>query len=115
MKNLRSLEVVTSLPLGWKHVKENSFLVIYHLSNVDDLVQSGFWFQKFYLLIYVNQFRTHNFPDWSDSLNLETGKERKKLEKLEYLENEKSFLDERESFFHNLWNAFFMLSLKKEI
>ena len=34
-------------------------------------------------------------------LNLESEKEGKKLQKLEYLENKKSFLDEIKSIFHN--------------
>ena len=34
------------------------------------------------------------------------GKERQKIEKIEYLENKKSFLDEIKSIFYNFWNAF---------
>ena len=34
-------------------------------------------------------------------LNLETGKEGKKLQKFEYLENEKRFLDEIKNIFHS--------------
>ena len=30
----------------------------------------------------------------------------KNLQKIEYLENEKSFLDEIKSIFHNFWNPF---------
>ena len=33
------------------------------------------------------------------------GKERKKLQKFEYLKNEKSFLDELKNIFHNFWTA----------
>ena len=35
------------------------------------------------------------------------GKEEKKIQKIEYLENEKSFLDNTKSIFHKFWNAFF--------
>ena len=34
------------------------------------------------------------------------GKEGEKLQEFEYPNNEKSFLDEIESIFHNLWRAF---------
>ena len=37
----------------------------------------------------------------SDPLNLKTGKERQKIEKIEYLENKKNFLDEIKSIFYN--------------
>ena len=33
------------------------------------------------------------------------GKEGKKLQKFEYLENEKSFLDELKSIFHSFWRV----------
>ena len=33
------------------------------------------------------------------------GKEGKELQKFEYLENEKSFLDERKNIFHSFWRA----------
>ena len=35
------------------------------------------------------------------------GKERKKLQKFEYLENEKNFLDEIKNTFHGFWRAMF--------
>ena len=34
-----------------------------------------------------------------------SGKEGKKLQKFEYLENEKSFLDELKSIFHSFWRV----------
>ena len=33
------------------------------------------------------------------------GKEEEKLQKFEYLENEKSFLDETKNIFHSFWRA----------
>ena len=72
-----------------------TFLVICHLDNFDDLIQSGFWvvpkttFANFYKLI-------HDFiiiSVSSDPLNMGTvEKKEKKLQKHEVLENEKRFL-----------------------
>ena len=47
MENKWGLELVTSLPSGCKHVHKIPFLVIFHLGNFDDLVQSGF--KNYYL------------------------------------------------------------------
>ena len=50
------------------------------------------------------------FAHLSDPLNL---KEREKLRKNDYLENEKNFLDKKGIIFHNFWNAFFLVKYKK--
>ena len=41
------------------------------------------------------------------------GKEEKKLEKFEYLENEKSFLDELKNILHSFWRAIIWWKNKK--
>ena len=43
MKNKTGLKLVTRVSLGYKTCLENSFLVIYHLGNFDNIIQSGFW------------------------------------------------------------------------
>ena len=48
------------------------------------------------------------FALWSDLLNLETvERNRKNWQNIQYLKNEKSFLEERKTIFHNFWNVFF--------
>ena len=58
-------------------------------------------FQKVHLLIYGSQFMTQIVPLSFVLFNLESGKERKKLQKFEYLEIEKTFLNEIKSIFHS--------------
>ena len=60
-------------------------------------------FQKLHLLIYGSPL-THNviiILVSSDHLNLETVGKKEKIQKIEYLKNKKSFLDEIKSIFHN--------------
>ena len=42
-------------------------------------------------------------------------KERKKIQKFEYLGNEKSFLDEIKNIFHSFWRAIIQWKIKKMI
>ena len=43
MKNKTGLKLVTWVSLGYKTCLENSFLVIYHLGDFDNIIQSRFW------------------------------------------------------------------------
>ena len=48
------------------------------------------------------------FLFWSDPLNLETVERKvKNRQNIQYLKNEKSFLEEAKTIFHNFWNTFF--------
>ena len=85
-------------------------LGIYHLINYDDLMESGVWVIP--KIIFTNlgnlQFRPIHrviiIPVSSDSFNLKiVERKEKKLQKYEYVKNEKSFLD-----------GFFLVKLKKE-
>ena len=51
--------------------------------------------------MYPSQFMTYIIPLPFVLLNLESGKDGKKSQKSEYLENEKSFLDEIKNIFHS--------------
>ena len=42
MKNKTGLKLVTWVSLGYKTCLENSFLVIYHLGDFDNIIQSRF-------------------------------------------------------------------------
>ena len=79
------------------------YLVIYHVRNFDDLMQSGF--QVIPKITFLNLCKPVKdviiIPVLSVLLNLETGNEGKKLQKFEYLENIKSFLDEIKNIFRN--------------
>ena len=55
-------------------------------------MQANSWYYNLFLFPFV-------------LLNLESGKEEKKLQKYEYLENKKSFLDEIKNIVHSFWRA----------
>ena len=58
--------------------------------------------KELHLQIYANQLMTSKIiPLPFDLLYLESGKEWKKLQKFEYLQNEKSFFDEIKYIFHS--------------
>ena len=75
---------------------------MYYLTKFDDEIESGFW--VILKIASANlckpnddiiNYSTSIFPFESGKC----GKEGKKIEKFEYLENEKSFLDEKETIF----------------
>ena len=111
LKKLRGLELVTSFSLSYKICLEKVlFLVIYHLGNFDDLIQSGFWVIP--KILFPNFCKPIQdviiIPVSSDPVNMVTVKRKgEALEKLEYLENKKTFLVEKKSTVRNFWNAFF--------
>ena len=55
-------------------------------------MQANSWYYNLFLFPFV-------------LLNLESGKEEKNLQKYEYLENKKSFLDEIKNIVHSFWRA----------
>ena len=88
--------------------------MVYHPTNFDALVQSGFW------VISKTRFANLCKSDWDVIIipvstvpsNLEKlGEEEGKLLNLEYLENEMSFLDEIKSIFHN-FKDFYLIKYK---
>ena len=64
-------------------------------------------FKKLHLQIYASQFTTSQIiPFLFVLLYLESLERKgKKLQKFEYLQNEKSFFGEMENFFHCFWRA----------
>ena len=87
------------------------FLVIYRVGNFDDLMQSGVWViaKTTFANLCKPIKQRHNYSSfiWP----FESGNCRRKGQKIEkkneYLENEKTFLDEIKIILHNFWNAFF--------
>ena len=80
-------------------------LVIYYQTKFDDIILSGFWIvpqiASANLCKPIRNYSTSICPFESGKL----GKEGKKLQKFECLENEKSFLDEVKNIFHSFWRA----------
>ena len=62
-------------------------------------------FQKLYLQIYATQFITNYSTFMCPFVSGECGKEGKKLQKFEDLDNEKSFFDEIKDSFHSFGRA----------
>ena len=92
------------------------FLMINHV-YFDGLVQSGFWVisKNKYANLCKPIHRVVIIPVLSDALNLKTVERKgRKLQKIEYLENEKSFLYEIKIIFHNFGNVFFWYNIKIE-
>ena len=83
-------------------------LVIYYLTKYDGVIQSSFW-------VILNIAPANSCKPIHDIINYSTsispfesgkcGKEEEKLQKFEYLENEKSFLDEIKNIFYSFWRA----------
>ena len=98
IKNKRSLELVTSRSSDYKTSSEKFIYLSYIIwpSLVTKCKAVFELFQKLHLQIYANQFFTSictvEFGLW---------KGRGKIQKIEYLENEKSFFDEIKYIFHS--------------
>ena len=93
IKNKRGLELVTSLSLGYEaSLKKISLLVIYYQIKFDGVIQSGSWVIP--KLKPANLCKPiHDIINYSTSIcsfeSGKCGKEEEKLQKSEYLENEK--------------------------
>ena len=96
-------------PVAFQVTKQNNFknislFVIHYLTKFHDIMQSSFW-----VILKITPANLCNSID--DVINYSTsicpfesgkcGKKEKNLEKFEYLENEKSFLDEIKNTFHS--------------
>ena len=107
-QNKRSLELVTSHSSGYKtSSKKIHVLVPYYLTKFDDVMSSSFWVipkttsANLCKPIYGINYSTSICPFESGKCE----KERKKIQKCEYLEIEKSFLDEIKNIFCSFWSA----------
>ena len=79
---------------------------MYYLTKFDDVIYSGFW--VILKIKSVNLCKPiYDIINYSTSIcpseSGKCGKEGKKLQKSEYLENEKSFLDEIKNIFQSFW------------
>ena len=85
-----------------------SLLVIYYLANFNGVIQSGFWVIP--NITSENLCKPiHDIINYSISVGPfesgKCGKKEQKLQKFEYLENKKSFLDEIKNIFHGFPRA----------
>ena len=86
-----------------------SLLVIYYLTKVDGVIQHSFWVIP--NITPANLCKPiHDIINYSTSIcpfvsSGKCGKEEEKLQKFEYLKNEKSFLDKIKNIFHSFWRA----------
>ena len=104
----RGLDLVTSLSSGYETSSKN-FFIIYYQIKFDGIKSSGFWV-TIPKLTPANLFKPiHDVINYSTYIcSLECGKcgkEEEKLQKSEYLENEKSFLDGIKNIFHSFWRV----------
>ena len=86
----------------WNEFRKIPLLVIYYMNKFDDVISSSFWVIPKITpanlckpIHYIINYSTFIFPFESRKF----GKEWKKLQKFEYLKNEKSFLDEIKNIF----------------
>ena len=106
IKDKRSLELVNSSSSGYKTSSEKSFISYISSDQV--------WWRNIkrfssYSKNYICKFMQTN--SWDHKLfhficpseSGKCGKEGKKLQKFEYLQNEKSFFDEIKNIFHSFW------------
>ena len=96
-----------SLSRSQNKFRKITFLVIYYLTKFDIIIKSSFWVIP--KIVSSNLCKPiHDINYFTSIWPFESGKcwkEGKKLQKLEYLENEKSFLDEIKNIFHSFWRA----------
>ena len=103
IKNKKSLELVTSHSSGHKTNSEKFlYLFKYFLIKFEDIMLSSFWVIP--KITSANLYKSiHDIINYSTyACTFESGKcgeEGKKLQKFEYFENKRSFLDEIKTFF----------------
>ena len=109
IKNKRGLELVTNSLQVMKQVQKNSF--ISYILSVQVWwfnIKQFFSYSKNYFCKFMQSNSWHHklFHLICPSLFGKCGKERKKLQKFEYLKNKKSFLDEIKDTFHSFFFFF---------
>ena len=88
MKNRRGLKLVCSLSWDCK----------------TKYLEKCFFFSSFWVIPKITFANSHRIWPFKPG---NCGKERKKLDKIEYRDNEENSLDKIKSIFQNFWNAFF--------
>ena len=106
IKNKRGLELVTSHSSCRETSSEKILYLLYYLTKFDDVIKkikNSFWVIP--KIISANLCKSIHDINYSTSIypfeSGKSGKEGKKSQKIEYFENEKSFLDEIKNIFHS--------------
>ena len=103
IKNNRGLELVTSPSSSYEQVQKYSFFVIYYSTKFDDVMKRTFWVIP--KITSVNSCKAiHdiiNYSTFTCPFESEEYGKGKNYKKLEYLKNEKNFLDEIKNIFHS--------------
>ena len=111
INNKRGLKLVTSRSSGYE-ISSVKFLSLLCIIWPSLMMEYEAVFELLHLQIYASHFMT----SYSTSIcPFESGKcekEGKKSQKFEYLENEKSFLDEIKNIFHSFWRAIIWWEIK---
>ena len=107
IKNKRRLELLTSCSSGYKTSSEKFLYYLFYLSD------QVWWCNMKWFLSYSKNFICKFIQAKSCIMNYSTsictfesgkfGKDGKKSQKFEYLEKEKSFLDEIKNIFNSFW------------
>ena len=81
---------------------------MHYLTKFDGIIWSGFWVIPKITPSNLHK-PMHGIINYSTSIcpfkSGKSGKEEEKIQKIEYIQNEKSFLDEIENIFHSFWRA----------
>ena len=120
IKSKRVLELVTSPSLGYKQVQKNVFISYIYItwpSLMVLFIWSGFLFIP--KITPSNLCKPMHDINYSTSIGCfesrKSEKEEGKIQKFEYLENEKSFLDDIKNIFHSFWRAIIWWKIKNLI
>ena len=98
-----------------KNFRKTLLLVMYYLIKSYDVIKNGFW--VILKIISANLCKSnYGIIDYSTSFfpfeSGKCGKEVKKLQKIEYLENENNFLDGTKNIFYSFWRLIIWWKIK---
>ena len=115
--NKKGLELVTSRSSDYTRSSEKFFLLMmYYLTKFDVALQSDFWvIPKITSANLCKPIHDINYSTFICPLeSWKCEREGKKLEKFEYLENKKNFLDEIKGLFYSFLKGYHLMKKKKK-
>ena len=115
--NKKGLELVTSRSSDYTRSSEKFFLLMmYYLTKFDVALQSDFWvIPKITSANLCKPIHDINYSIFICPLeSWKCEREGKKLEKFEYLENKKNFLDEIKGLFYSFLKGYHLMKKKKK-
>ena len=115
--NKKGLELVTSRSSDYTRSSEKFFLLMmYYLTKFDVALQSDFWvIPKITSANLCKPIHDINYSTFICPLeSWKCEREGKKLQKFEYLENKKNFLDEIKGLFYSFLKGYHLMKKKKK-